>query len=62
MSKTKIPVRFANESAAYTSIEIDPGKLREVQIFPDDVFATIDDVRIAMKREDYNKLFDPDEI
>tara|TARA_R110000824_G_scaffold26604_2_gene91171 strand:+ start:3044 stop:3232 length:189 start_codon:yes stop_codon:yes gene_type:complete len=62
MSKKKIPIRFANESAAYTSIEIDPTVLKEIQIFPDDVFATIDDVRIAMKREDYNKLFDPDEI
>ena len=66
MSKTKIPVRFAHDnfshSTATTSIEIDPSKLREIQIFNHEVFATIDDIRIAMKREDYNKLFKNDEI
>ena len=62
MSRTKIPVRFANESTATANIEIDPKKLKEVQIFQDEVFATIDDIRIAIKIEDYNKLFDPNEI
>jgi hypothetical protein len=58
MSRTKIPVRFANESTATTNIEIDPSKLREVQIFDKEVFATIDEIRISMSREDYNKLFE----
>jgi hypothetical protein len=58
--KTKIPVRFPNEST-YTNIEISPKMLKEVTIWPDDVFATIDDIRIAMKREDYNKLFENEE-
>ncbi len=57
MSKTRIPVRFANESTATTSVEIDPSKLRDIQIFQEEVFATIDEIRIAMTREDYNKLF-----
>lgn len=60
MSKIKIPVRFPNEST-YTNIEINPKMLKEVTIWPDDVFATIDDIRIAMTREDYNKLFENEE-
>ena len=31
-------------------------------IFQDEVFATIDEIRIAIKREDYNRLFESDEI
>ena len=65
MSRTKIPVRFAHDnfshSTATTSIEIDPSKLRDVQIFDQDVFATIDEIRIAMKKKDYNKLFENEE-
>ena len=65
MSKTKIPIRYAHDnfshSTATTSIEIDPSKLREVQIFDKEVFATIDEIRIAMSREDYNKLFENEE-
>lgn len=61
MSRTKIPVRFANESKIITNIEIDPSKLREVQILNKEVFATIDEIRIAMTREDYNKLFENEE-
>ena len=61
MSRTKTPVRFANESTTTTNIEIDPSKLREVQIFDKEVFATIDEIRIAISREDYNKLFENEE-
>ena len=61
MNKKKIAVRFPNEST-YTNIELDPKMLKEVQIWPDDVFATIDDIRIAMTREDYNRLFEDIEI
>jgi len=61
MNKKKIAVRFPNEST-YTNIELDPKMLKEVQIWPEEVFATIDDIRIAMMREDYNKLFEDSEI
>ena len=61
MSRTKIPVRFANESTTTANIEIDPSKLRDIQIFDQEVFATIDEIRIAMAREDYNKLFENEE-
>tara|TARA_R110001583_G_C5639159_1_gene407732 strand:- start:1387 stop:1581 length:195 start_codon:yes stop_codon:yes gene_type:complete len=61
MNKKKIAVRFPNEST-YTNIDLDPKMLKEVQIWPEEVFATIDDIRIAMMREDYNKLFEDSEI
>ena len=56
MSRTKIPVRFA-DSTSTTNIEIDPSKLRDVQILDEEVFATIDEIRIAMTKKDYNELF-----
>jgi len=61
MNKKKIAVRFPNEST-YTNIELDPKMLKEVQIWPEEVFATIDNIRIAMMREDYNRLFEDNEI
>ena len=61
MNKKKVAVRFPNEST-YTNIELDPKMLKEVQIWPEEVFATIDDIRIAMMREDYNRLFEDNEI
>ena len=61
MNKKKIAVRFPNEST-YTNIELDPKMLKEVQIWPEEVFATIDDIRIAMMREDYNRLLEDNEI
>jgi ribosomal protein L20 len=60
MSKKKIPVRFPNEST-YVNIEINPKMLKEITVWDEDVFATIDDIRIAMTREDYNKLFENEE-
>ena len=61
MSRTKIPVRFADSSSTTTNIEIDPSKLRDVQILDEEVFATIDEIRIAMAKKDYNKLFENEE-
>ena len=57
MSRTKIPVRFADSTSSTTNIEIDPSKLRDVQILDEEVFATIDEIRIAMTKKDYNELF-----
>jgi|TARA_R110002049_G_scaffold198244_3_gene368233 hypothetical protein len=61
MSRTKIPVRFADSTSTTTNIEIDPSKLRDVQILDKEVFATIDEIRIAMTKKDYNKLFENEE-
>jgi len=60
MSKTKTPVRFPNEST-YTNVDINPEMLKEVTIWEKEVFATIDDIRIAIPREDYNRLFENEE-
>jgi len=61
MSRTKIPVRFADSNSTTTNIEIDPSKLRDIQILENEVFATIDEIRIAMTKKDYNKLFENEE-
>jgi len=61
MSRTKIPVRFADSTSTTTNIEIDPSKLRDVQILDEEVFATIDEIRIAMTKKHYNKLFENEE-
>jgi hypothetical protein len=56
MEKVEVLVRFANESVYYNKIKIDPTKIEEPMIFIDEVFVTIDGVRVAMKREDWNNL------
>ena len=58
MSKTiKIPARFPNETVP-VNVEIDPKNLKDVVIFNDEVFATIEEIRIAIDLDDYNKLFE----
>jgi len=54
--KKLVLVRFANESTYYTSVKLNPKKLKDIMVFPDDVFATVDGTRISIKREDYDKL------
>jgi hypothetical protein len=54
--KVEILVRFANESVYYNKIKIDPSKIEEPMVFTDEVFVTIDGVRVAMKKEDWNNL------
>jgi len=54
--KKSVLVRFANESTYYTSVKLNPKKFKDVMIFPDDVFATVDGTRISIKRKDYDKL------
>jgi len=51
--KQELLVRFANESYHSTIINIDVEKLTDITVFPDEVFATIDGVRIAILREEY---------
>ena len=54
--KVEILVRFANESIYYNRIKIDPSKIEEPMVFTDEVFVTIDGVRVAIKKEDWNNL------
>jgi hypothetical protein len=56
MEKIDIFVRFANEGTYYNTISVDPKKIKDPMIFIDEVFITIDDVRVAIKKEDWNKI------
>jgi hypothetical protein len=56
MEKVDILVRFANEGTYYNTISIDPKKIEDPMIFTDEVFVTIDGIRVAMKKEDCNTL------
>ena len=57
--KQRVLVRFANEMHYVNTIELDPNKLKDIMRFRDEVFATIDATRIAIKREDFD-AFDLD--
>jgi len=51
--KVEVLVRFANESVYYNKIKIDPTKMEDPMVFIDEVFVTIDGIRVAMKKEDW---------
>ncbi len=55
--KQRILVRYANESHHSTIIELDITKLKDITKFPKEVFGTIDGVRIAILREEYEQTF-----
>jgi hypothetical protein len=59
--KIEVLVRFANEGTYYNTISIDPKKIEDPMIFTDEVFVTIDGIRVAMKKEDWNNLEQWDE-
>lgn len=50
--KQDLPVRFANEGY-YNTIVIDVSKITDIMKFKDEVFGTIDGIRIAIQRDDY---------
>jgi hypothetical protein len=53
MEKVEVLVRFANETVYYNKINIDPTKIENPMVFIDEVFVTIDGIRVAMKKEDW---------
>jgi hypothetical protein len=55
-TKSELYVRFANESVYYSKILIDPSKIEDPMIFIDEVFFTIDGIRVAIKKEDWIML------
>jgi hypothetical protein len=55
--KQPILVRFANESHHSTIIDLDVSRLEDVMKFPKEIFGTIDGVRIAILREEYEQAF-----
>lgn len=54
--KQEIFVRFANEGVYYTKISVDPKKLKNPVIFPDEVFCTIDGERIAIRKKEWDQI------
>lgn len=54
--KEELLVRFANESLYYKRIEINLEKIKNVLVFPNEVFFSVDDIRVAIKKEDWNNL------
>jgi hypothetical protein len=53
MKKVEVLVRFANEGVYYSRISIDPKKIENPMVFTDEVFFTIDGIRVAVKKEDW---------
>lgn len=58
-NKVEIYVRFANESVYYNKIKVDPEKIKNPHEIKDEVFCTIDNCRVAIKKNDYNMLINP---
>ena len=56
MEKVEVLVRFANEGFYYNTIKIDPSKISDPMVFPNEVFFTIDGIRVAIKKEDWEKI------
>jgi len=54
--KVELLVRFANEGHYYNSIKIDPERIEDVLPFSKEVFFTIDGIRVACDREDWDRV------
>ena len=56
--KYPVLVRFANEDTYYTTIEIRPEMLTDIVKFPQHVFVTLDNLRVSIKRDEFDKMMD----
>lgn len=54
--KKELFVRLANEGVYYSRITVDPKKIKNPLIFPNEVFFDIDNVRVAVKKEDWEEI------
>ena len=54
--KIELLVRFANEGLYYNRININPEKIEDPMIFYNEVFFTVDGIRVAVKREDWEEI------
>ena len=55
MKKT-VMVRFAGDNVYYHRIDLNPKKIKDEMIFQNEVFFTIDETRLAIKREDWDEI------
>lgn len=56
MNKLEVYVRFPNEGTYYNKIKLDPDKISNPQEFLDEVFCTIDNLRIAIPKTEWDRL------
>ena len=56
MEKVETYVRFANDCDYYGKIEVDPDNLKNPQIFDTEVFVTIDNLRVAIPRMEWDRI------
>jgi hypothetical protein len=54
--KVELLVRFANDGTYYNKINVDPSKIKDPMIFPNEVFFYIDNVRVATKRDNWDQI------
>jgi len=55
MKKT-LMVRFANENVYYSRIDIDITKIKNEMVFSHEVFFDVDNIRVAVKKEDWEEI------
>ncbi len=54
--KKKVLVRLEDSMIYKTHIEIDFTKVKNIMTFPNDVFFEIDNLKVAIKREEWDKI------
>jgi len=59
--KQEVLIKLAGTNVYNKHINIDPIKLTNILKFPKEVFADIDGVRIAIKRDDFEQLIKKNE-
>lgn len=56
MEKVETYVRFANDCDYYGKIMVDPNNLKDPQVFDNEVFVTIDNLRVAIPRIEWDRI------
>ena len=59
--KQEVLIKLAGTTVYSKRISIDPTKLTNILKFPNEVFADIDGIRIAIKRDDFEQLIGKNE-
>ena len=56
MEKVETYVRFANDCDYYGKIMVDPNNLKDPKVFDKEVFVTIDNLRVAIPRMEWDRI------
>ena len=56
MEKVETYVRFANDCDYYGKIMVDPNNLKDPQVFDNEVFVIIDNLRVAIPRMEWDRI------